>query len=188
VRRDARESGPGVSEGNISAACAGLMLNIGDLDGSDTVRGDSFRVERYPNPVEQREMKPATKQIASRAFDLVRSVGLELPGVEAVTKYDGSPMLKVGGSFMAGVATHPSAEPGTLVVRAGLEEREWLMADAPETYYLTDHYRSYPLILVRLSQVDRGALRDLLTVSRRLTLEKRRDAGPAARNSSRHTP
>jgi len=37
---------------------------------------------------------------------------------------------------MAGLATHPSAEPDTLVVRHGLEEREWLIEDAPETYYL----------------------------------------------------
>ena len=133
-------------------------------------------------------MKPGTTPAVSKAFDLVRSVGLELPDVEAATKYDGSPMLKVGGSFMAGVATHPSAERDTLVVRAGLEEREWLMADAPETYYLTDHYRGYPLILVRLSHVDRDALRDLLSVSRRLTLEKGRDAGPAARNSPGNTP
>jgi len=133
-------------------------------------------------------MKRGTKQTASGVFDLVRNVGLELPDVEAVTKYDGSPMLKVAGSFMAGLATHPSAEPDTLVVRAGLEEREWLMADAPATYYLTDHYRSYPLILVRLSQVDRDALRDLLSVSRRLTLEKTGDASRTARKTSRDTP
>ena len=133
-------------------------------------------------------MKRGTKQTTSGVFDLVRSVGLGLPDVEAVTKYDGSPMLKVAGSFMAGLATHASAEPDTLVVRAGLEEREWLMADAPATYYLTDHYRSYPLILVRLSQVDRDALRDLLSVSRRLTLEKTGDASRTARKTSRDTP
>ena len=133
-------------------------------------------------------MKRGTKQTASGVFDLVRSVGLGLPDVEAVTKYDGSPMLKVAGSFMAGLATHPSAEPDTLVVRAGLEEREWLMADAPDTYYLTDHYRRYPLILVRLSQVDRDALRDLLSVSRRLTLEKAGDASRTARKTARDTP
>ena len=132
-------------------------------------------------------MKRGTKQTAYGVFDLVRNVGLELPEVEAVTKYDGSPMLKVAGSFMAGLATHPSAEPDTLVVRAGLEEREWLMADAPDTYYLTDHYRSYPLILVRLSQVDRDALRDLLSVSRRLTLEKT-GASRTAGKTSRDTP
>ena len=55
------------------------------------------------------------KQTSASLFDVVRTVGLGLPGVEAATKYDGSPMLKVGGSFMAGLATHRSAEPGTLV-------------------------------------------------------------------------
>ena len=56
---------------------------------------------------------------------------------------------------MAGLATHPSAEPGTLVVRVDDEQREWLIEDAPETYYLTDYYRKYPLVLVRLSRIDR---------------------------------
>jgi hypothetical protein len=108
------------------------------------------------------------------AFDRVRLVGLMLPDVEAATRYDGSPVLKLGGCFMAGLATHHSAEPDTLVVRVGFEEREWLLEDAPETYYLTDYYRSYPLVLVRLSRVDRDALRDLLSVSWQLTAAKAR--------------
>ncbi len=113
-----------------------------------------------------------TKQTPADSFEPVRTVGLALPDVEATTRYDGSPVLKVGGCFMAGLATHRSAEPETLVVRVGLEEREWLMEDAPETYYVTDYYRSYPLVLVRLSRINQDALRDLLSVSRRLTLAK----------------
>ena len=76
---------------------------------------------------------------------------------------------------MAGMATHASAEPNTLVVRVGYEEREWLIADAPETYYLTDYYLRYPLVLVRLSNIESDALRDVLSVSRRLTLAKARN-------------
>jgi hypothetical protein len=123
----------------------------------------------------------STKQIPADTFETVRTVGLALPGVEATTKYDGSPVLRVGGSFMAGMATHRSAEPATLVVRAGIEERDWLMEEAPETYYVTDYYRKYPLVLVRLSRVDRDALRDLLSVSRRLTLAKTPGRGRTAR-------
>ena len=107
-------------------------------------------------------------------FAIVRAVGLALPGVEAVTKYDGSPVLKYGGCFMAGLASHPSAESGTLVVRSGYEERGWLLEDAPETYYLTDYYRKYPLVLVRLARIERDALHDVLSVSWRLTSEKTR--------------
>ena len=105
-------------------------------------------------------------------------VGLTLADVAVATSYDGSPVLKVRGSFMAGLATHPSAEPGTLVVRADVEEREWLMEDAPDTYYVTDYYRRYPLVLVRLARIDRDALRDLLSMSRRLTLAKAKRTRP----------
>ncbi len=113
-----------------------------------------------------------TARAPVETFDAVSAVGLALPDVEAVTKYDGSPVLKMRGSFMAGMATHPSAEPDTLVVRADLEEREWLIEDAPETYYLTDYYRPYPLVLVRLRHIDRDALRDLLSVSWRMAAAK----------------
>ena len=109
------------------------------------------------------------KQEPMDGFEIVKAVGLTLPDVEATTKYDGSPVLKLNGCFMAGLATHPSAEQDTLVVRVGCDEREWLIEDAPETYYLTDYYRSYPLLLVRLSRVDEEALHDLLSVSWRLT-------------------
>ena len=106
-------------------------------------------------------------------FSVVKAAGLALPGVEAAIRYDGSPVLKVGGAFMAGLATHPSAEPATLVVRSEVEERRWLLEDAPDTYYLTEYYERYPLVLARLSKLDEGALRDLLAVSRRITLRKK---------------
>jgi hypothetical protein len=108
------------------------------------------------------------------AFDAVRAIGLSLPGVEAVKRYDGATVLKAGGSFMAGIASHPSAEPNSLVVRAEFDDRELLLEDAPETYYVTDYYRKYPLVLARLDQLTEEAIRDLLSVSRSLALAKSR--------------
>ena len=99
-------------------------------------------------------------------------MGLALPDVEATIRYDGSPVLKAAGVFMAGLASHPSAEPGTLVVKMALEERAALLEDAPETYYVTDYYRPHPVVLVRLSQIDQDALRDLLLIAWRLTAAK----------------
>jgi hypothetical protein len=107
-------------------------------------------------------------------FDIVTGIGLSLPGVEVATKYDGSPVLELDGCFIAGVAAHPSAERHTMVVRCDLEERELLLQDAPDVYYLTEYYRPHPVVLVRLSLVDRGALSDLLSVSCRLTRAKGR--------------
>lgn len=118
----------------------------------------------------------AAAQARVSAFARVQRIGLTLPGVEAATSYDGSPRLTLAGCFVAGLATHPSAEPATLVVRADPEERALLLADAPDTYYLTDYYRKYPLVLVRLQRIDDTALAELLGMSRRLTVPKTRGA------------
>ena len=107
-------------------------------------------------------------------FEQVRRIGLSMPDVEATLKYDGSPILKMGGCFMAGLATNRSAEPDTLVVRCEFEERALLLEDSPETYYVTDHYRSHPVVLVRLSGLTQEVLHDLLLVSWRLTAIKAR--------------
>jgi hypothetical protein len=108
------------------------------------------------------------------AFGRVKNVGLTFPDVDAAKRYDGSPVLKAGGVFMAAIATHPSAEPDTLVVRAELETRALLLEDAPETYYVTDYYEPYPVVLARLSRIDADALHDLLASSWRLSMAKTR--------------
>lgn len=110
----------------------------------------------------------------SDVFATVKQIGLAMPDVEASIRYDGSEVLKAGGSFMAGIATDESAEADTLVVRCDYDDRQLLLEDAPETYYLTDYYAKYPLVLVRLSEVTEDALRDLLSVSRKMALEKSR--------------
>ena len=106
-------------------------------------------------------------------FDVVTSVGLTLPGVEAAIRH-GVPRLTRGGAFMACLASPPSAEPGTLVVRYDDQERVYLLEDAPDVYYLTEYYRRWPVILARLSCLTPEALRDLLSVSWRLTAAKMR--------------
>ena len=108
------------------------------------------------------------------AFDLVRELGCRMPDVEASIKYDGSPVLKVRGVFMAGLAIHASAEPDTLIVRTELKNRDGLLEDAPETYYLTGPYRRHPVVLVRLRLLDPEILRELLAESWRLSAAKRR--------------
>ena len=111
-----------------------------------------------------------------------------MPNVEATTRYDGSPVLKVQGVFMAGLAMHSSAEPNTLVVRAEFEERERLLEDAPETYYVTDFYRRYPLVLVRLPLLKREILRELLAGSWRMTAVKPKRPRDTNENPGDSTP
>ena len=52
----------------------------------------------------------------------------------------GSPALKVGGQMVACIASNKSAEPGTLVLRTTFEQRDALIAEEPEIYYLKPHY------------------------------------------------
>ena len=116
---------------------------------------------------------------ARHPFDAVRRAGLSLPDVEAATRYDGAPVLRVGGAFMAALASHPSAEPDSLVVRIRPEDRDLLLEEAPDTYYVTPYYEPHPVVLVRLARIDREALRDLLGTARRATLEKAAGTRPS---------
>ncbi len=99
-------------------------------------------------------------------FDVVRTMGLALPDVEEGTAY-GSPALTVHGKMFACLAVHRSAEPNTLAVCIDFDQRHELISEDPKTYYLTDHYVNYPYVLVRLANIRRDALRDLLLMGRR---------------------
>jgi hypothetical protein len=106
-------------------------------------------------------------------FDIVREIGLALPSVEEGTMY-GSPALKVRGSLLTCLAINKSAEPESLVVAIDFDQRSGLLAEAPETYYVTDHYVYYPVVLVRLSQIRIGQLRDLLGSAWRFVIAQKR--------------
>lgn len=94
-------------------------------------------------------------------FDTVRRLASGLPGVEESTSY-GTPSFKVGGRLLTCTAINKSAEPDSLVLSIDFDQRDALIADAPDTYYVTDHYVNYPCVLVRLSRINAEALRDLL--------------------------
>ena len=112
------------------------------------------------------------------SFKTVETIGRTLPDVEVTTTW-GKPALKVSGKMFVCMASHKSAEPNTLVVMMDFADRDALIEDAPETYYLKEHYLNYPCVLVRLSRVRADALRDLVLgahrfVSARMKNSKRR--------------
>jgi hypothetical protein len=94
-------------------------------------------------------------------FDDVRRIGLRLPDVGEGTMY-GSPALKLRGKLLTCLAVHKSAEPDTLAVRIDFSERDELIEADPKTYYVTEHYVDYPVVLVRLTSIRADALGDLL--------------------------
>jgi hypothetical protein len=100
-------------------------------------------------------------------FEQVRLAARAFPGVEDSTSY-GTPALKVRGKLLARL--HQSGE--CLVLRANFLDREILMQSDSEVFYITDHYRDYPWVLIRLSAVDPGALPDLIERAWRLVAPK----------------
>ncbi|MGP0019547.1 MAG: MmcQ/YjbR family DNA-binding protein [Candidatus Sulfotelmatobacter sp.] len=95
-------------------------------------------------------------------YDTVRRAGLTLPNVEESTSY-GTPALKIKGKLF--VRLHQDLDK--IVVKMPFDRREELMAADPETYFITDHYRDYPWILVSLAKVPPDALPDLLKIAHR---------------------
>jgi hypothetical protein len=106
-------------------------------------------------------------------FNAVREIARELPDIEDCTMY-GSPALKVRGKLLTCLPAHKSAEPDSLAVRIDMEQRAALLAEAPDIYYVKDHYVPYPMVLVRMPRIDREALRDLLAASWKFVTSKKR--------------
>lgn len=91
-------------------------------------------------------------------WDDVRRLGLALPEAKEGTSYR-QPALKVAGKTFASLSTH---EAGALVVRVDPDERPFLLASRPGTFFVTPHYEAWPGMLVRLDVVDEPTLRELL--------------------------
>jgi len=55
-------------------------------------------------------------------------------------------------------------ENGVVLVVHTDDRDKWIQAD-PEVFFITDHYRNYPSVLVHLDKIDPGELKKLLTES-----------------------
>lgn len=87
-------------------------------------------------------------------IDVVRKLALAFPSVEEGTSY-GTPAFRIKGKLLA--RAHEDGE--TLVLKMDLETRDFMIQFDPDVFYITDHYRNYPYVLVRLSAIDPNELR-----------------------------
>lgn len=105
-------------------------------------------------------------------FDDVRAIALNYPGVTGSTSY-GTPSIKVGGKFLL-----REREPGILaLLRPSVDERDTLIEAKPDLFFITDHYRGYPYVLVRLDSLEPERFRGLFeTIWREKALKKHIEA------------
>ncbi len=92
-----------------------------------------------------------------RVYESVREILLALPGVEEGTCY-GTAAFRVRKKLL----TRLWEDAETLVVRVDEQHRVALLKADPETFFITEHYAGTPSLLVRLKQVERQALQDVL--------------------------
>lgn len=81
-------------------------------------------------------------------YDDLVAIALTFPGTAQATSY-GTPSLKVNSKFVLRLR-----EPGVLALqRPTIDERDFLLEAEPDLFFLTDHYRDYAYVLVRLDRL-----------------------------------
>lgn len=90
-------------------------------------------------------------------FDDVKQIGEQLPGVVEDTHY-GTRALKVKGQMFVRL----KEDGETLVVRCDIVSRDMMLNAEPKLFYITDHYKNFPAILLRLKAVKAKRLREIV--------------------------
>ena len=103
------------------------------------------------------------------AYRRVLAIAARLPGVEDSRAY-GTPCIKVKGKVLARLRTEAE---GGLALRCDFPERQMLMQADPRAFYLTDHYKDWPMVLVNLAEVRWAAMPGLVDAAWRLVASKR---------------
>jgi hypothetical protein len=116
-------------------------------------------------PFQERREAPMPE---SAGWEAVREIARSLPGVEEGTSYE-TPALRVRRHLFARL----KEDGETLVLRVNPYERPYLLEAEPELFFLTDHYRDYPFVLLRLARVSPERLRQAVEEAWRLAAPKR---------------
>src|SRR5262245_54371726 len=97
---------------------------------------------------------PRKRKTSTTSTAVLREIALQFPEVEDATTESGV-AFKARGRLLVCAAISASAEPNSIVVRIGNEQRARLMAAYPDVLYLPEHYAKYPSVLARLERLDR---------------------------------
>ena len=97
--------------------------------------------------------------MATRKLSLavIRRTVSALPGVEEGTSY-GTPAWRHKGKLLARL--HQDGR--SIVLKVGNETRDHLLQADPETFFVTDHYIGYPMVLAHLDRLSAADLKKLL--------------------------
>lgn len=120
----------------------------------------SHRPEQPGRPRKRRQLKsPGVIATAiAKAHERFLRIATSLPGTEVSTSY-GTPAVKVRGKLMSRWRTEAE---GALAIRCDFLDRQILLQAEPEVFFLTEHYRDYPMILMRMEKASAGTMLDVV--------------------------
>jgi hypothetical protein len=95
-----------------------------------------------------RKSAPPKPNQSSSDVETLRRIALGFAGVEEGTSY-GTRAFRVGKKFLCRM----KEDGESLAIRMDFVEREMLIAGEPGTFYITDHYRNYEMVLIRLPKI-----------------------------------
>lgn len=101
---------------------------------------------------------PRISAAQTRAYRRYLKIALQLPGAAESSSY-GTPSVKVKGKILSRWRTEAE---GALAIRCDFLDRQILLQADPEVFFLTEHYRDYPMVLVRLERISARSLADLV--------------------------
>jgi hypothetical protein len=88
----------------------------------------------------------------------LKKIALSFPETEEGTSYTHPAYLAFNKFF-----TRYRKEDNSFVLTvSGMEHRDMLLEMDPKTYFITDHYKSFPGVLVRLDRVTKDEVRGML--------------------------
>jgi hypothetical protein len=115
------------------------------------------KTSREPRGAQLRRKGNSTGRL-DQAYARYLRIALKLPGTEESTSY-GTPAVKVKGKLLSRWRTEAE---GALALRCDFVDRQILLQADPATFFLTDHYRDYPFILVKLERIHEAAFADVV--------------------------
>lgn len=111
----------------------------------------------------------------------LKRIALSFPEASEKSSY-GKPAFVVGKKFFT---RHRSEDDSIVLIVDSIDERDMMIEADPRTFFITDHYKNYPSVLVRIARIDAKTLRGMLERRWRAIAPKKLlkaiDAGPTAK-------
>ena len=87
-----------------------------------------------------------------------KTIALSFPEAHEKSSY-GNPSIFIAKKFFARLRKE---DDSIVLIVGSIDEREMMIESDPKTFHITEHYRDYPSVLVRIGRINEKTLRGML--------------------------